>query len=131
MKAMGLCVMIGLLMTMLMSGCGDVPHGVSAPTTTTTTTTTVTTTTTTLPQSGGLDTLSFTGRVLEVDAEAVLMECVGACALGDRAWVQLGRFPDLKPQVGETYKVTYEDMVMLSLPPRVVAVAIEPAVSES
>jgi hypothetical protein len=129
MKAMGICLWMGILMITLMGCGGDLPavSDTSAPVTTTTAATT-----TTLPQTQQPDTLSFTGRVLEVAEEdaAVLMECIGDCALGDRVWVQLGRFPDLKPQVGETYTVTYEDMVMLSLPPRIVAVTIQPAASK-
>lgn len=110
---------IGLLVTLMLlslTACGDVPHDVSAPTTTTTSDSS---TTTTLPQGTSLDTLTFTGRVLEVEDTAALMECIGECTLGDRVWVQLGGVPDVTPQVGQTYTVTYEDMVMLSLPPRV------------
>jgi len=125
-KGMYICLLVVMVLTVLV-GCGDTPPAVSEPSIpSTNTTTTTTTTTTTLPQGARLDTLTFTGRVLEVEADgsAVLMECYGNSPLGDRVWVQLGGIADLTPQVGEEYKVTYEDMVMLSLPPRINAVTM-------
>lgn len=120
----GVCIVLALGCLLSLAACGDVPHDVSAPTTVTDPTTT--TTTTTLPQGQQLDTLTFIGRVLEVQADgtAALMECIGETPLGDRVWVQLGGVPEVSPQVGETYKVAYEDMVMLSLPPRINAVTM-------
>ena len=117
-KGMYICLLAALAL-MMTAACGDVPHEVSAPTT-------ASTTTTTLPQGENLDTLSFTGRVLEVqeDGSAVLMEPQGECPLGNRVWVQLGGVSNVNPQAGELYKVTYEDMVMLSLPPRINAVTM-------
>lgn len=107
------------IMLLTLTACGGTPTGVSAPTAASTTTTTPT-------QEESLNTLTLTGRVLEVVQEdaAVLMECIGDCPLGDRVWVQLGRVADLTPQVGEAYVVTYEDMVMPSLPPRITAVTM-------
>ena len=116
----GLCIcLLAVLALMMTAACGDAPHDVSAPTA-------APTTTTTLPQGEPLDALSFTGRVLEVqeDGSAALMEPQGECPLGNRVWVQLGGVSDVNPQAGELYKVTYEDMVMLSLPPRINAVTM-------
>ena len=116
---MTICLMAPLMLLTL-TACGTNP-AVSDPTPTTTATTT---TTTTVEQEEPLNTLTLTGRVLEVSAEdeAALMECIGDCPLGDRVWVQYGGVSDVTPQVGETYAVTYEDLVMPSLPPRIVAV---------
>ena len=123
-----ICLLGSLLLLASLSACGKSAPAVDTPTTTTTT---ESTTTTTLPQAEDPDALCFTGRVLEVAEQdlAVLMACVGTCPLGDRVWVQLGRYPDLvtQMQVGETYVVTYEDIVMPSLPPRITAVTIMPA----
>ena len=109
----------------VLAGCGDTPPAVGESSTTPSIITT-TTTTTTVPKRESLDTLTFTGRILEVEADgsAALMECYGNSPLGDRVWVQLGGIADLTPQVGEEYKVTYEDMVMLSMPPRINAVTM-------
>ena len=121
---MALCLVVGL------TACGgDTSPADSAPTSdtvATTDTTGDTTATTTLPQSGGLDTLRFVGRIVESDGSAVLMECEDDCTLGDTVWVQLGHLPDFVPQIGQVYTVTYEDMVMLSMPPRVNALAMTP-----
>lgn len=122
----GVCIVMAVCMMMLAVGCSGDPTAVSGPSAATATTAT------TLPQTQRFDTLSFTGRVLEVQADgaAMLVACVGDCALGDRAWVQLGEVPDFTPQVGDTYTITYADTVMLSLPPRVVALTVCPAVTE-
>ena len=122
-----ICLLCSLLLLVSLSACGEDAPTAADPPTTTTATTTESTTTTTLPQGAQLHTLRFTGRVLEI-AEgdlAVLMECIGTTPFGDRVWVQLGRCPDVKVQVGATYIVTYEDMVMPSLPPRITAVTIQ------
>ena len=123
MKTMGICLLMAILMTMLM-GCGGNPTASSNGSATITTTTTATTTTTT--QSESVNALTLIGRVTEVVEadQAVLMECIGDCPLGDRVWVQYGRITNLNPQIGETYTVTYEDMVMPSLPPRITAVTM-------
>ena len=116
-KGVSLLLAMGLMLSLC--ACGGAPADVSAPTTAPTTTTT-----TAVQQEEPLNTLTLTGRVLEVSAEdaAALMECIGDCPLGDRVWVQYGGVSDVTPQVGETYAVTYEDLVMPSLPPRIVAV---------
>lgn len=63
-------------------------------------------------------TLSFTGRVLEVEGDSALMKCLDTDRF-DTVWVHL---PDgVTPQVGEQYTVYHEDLVMPSLPPRVAA----------
>lgn len=122
-----ICLLCAVLLLASLTACGEDAPAVTDPTTATTT---ESTTTTTLPQGENGDALCFTGRVLEIAEQdmAVLMACVGTCPLGDRVWVQLGRYPDLvtKMQVGATYVVTYEDMVMPSLPPRITAVTVTP-----
>lgn len=128
-----ICLLCSLLLLVSLSACGEDAPTAADPTTTTTTTTTESTATTTLPQGAQLHTLRFTGRVLEI-AEgdpAVLMECIGITPFGDRVWVQLGRCPDADLQVGATYIVTYEDMVMPSLPPRITAVTVTPTEDSS
>lgn len=128
-----ICIVGAVCLLLSLTACGDTPPAVSDPavtttattTTTTATTASATTATTTLPQRETLDTLRFTGRVLEVSGSAALMESPDDFVWGDTVWVQFGGVPDVTPQVGDTYTVTYEDMVMLSLPPRVVAVAME------
>ncbi len=123
-------ILIALCLAMSLTACGgDTPPTVSDPISDPVTTTTMDTTgdATTLPQNGGLDTLRFVGRIVELVDSAVLMECVGDCVLGDTVWVQLGNLPDFVPQIGQVYTVTYEDMVMLSMPPRVNAWAMTPA----
>lgn len=123
----GVSVLLAMSLALSLCACGGTSTGVSAPTASSTTTTATTATaTTTLPQGEQLDTLVFKGRVLELtaDGSAVLMESVGDSPLGDRVWVQLGRITDVTPQVGEAYTVTYEDMVMLSMPPRINAVTM-------
>ena len=114
-----ICLLCALLLLASLTACGEDAPAATDPTTTTTTT---------LPQGENGDALCFTGRVLEIAEQdmAVLMACVGTCPLGDRVWVQLGRYPDLvtQMQVGQTYVVTYEDIVMPSLPPRITAVTI-------
>lgn len=123
----GFCILIAVCLLLFFTACGEDAPAATNPTTTTTT---ESTTTTTLPQEENGDALCFTGRVLEIAEQdmAVLMACVGTCPLGDRVWVQLGRYPDLvtQMQVGATYVVTYEDMVMPSLPPRITAVTVTP-----
>ncbi len=68
------------------------------------------------------NTLSFTGKVLELDGDSVLMDCYDKNRF-DTVWVHLPA--DVTPQVGEEYTVTYEDLVMPSLPPRITAVKME------
>lgn len=68
-------------------------------------------------------TLSFTGEVKQVEGRAVLMECTDVPQFSNGVWVELGD-AELDPMVGETYTVTYEDLMMPSLPPRITAVTI-------
>ena len=67
-------------------------------------------------------TLSFTGKVLELDGDSALMQCLDSDRF-DTVWVHLPA--DVTPQVGEEYVVYHEDMVMPSLPPRITAVTME------
>ena len=67
--------------------------------------------------------LSFTGTVTQVEGNAMLMSCDGVEQFSNGVWVELGQ-AELDPMVGETYTVTYEDLVMPSLPPRITAVTI-------
>lgn len=68
-------------------------------------------------------TLSFTGTVTQVEGRAMLMETDDVEQFHSGVWVELGE-AELDPMVGETYTVTYEDVVMPSLPPRITAVTI-------
>lgn len=74
----------------------------------------------TTPTDGAL---SFTGTVKQVDGHAMLMETDDVAQFNSGVWVELGDI-ELDPMVGETYTVTYEDIVMPSLPPRITAVTI-------
>ena len=67
--------------------------------------------------------LSFTGKVKQVEGTAVLMECTDVPQFSNGVWVELTSGA-IVPEVGETYVVTYEDIVMPSLPPRITAVTI-------
>lgn len=67
--------------------------------------------------------LSFIGTVKQIEGTAVLMECTDVPQFSSGVWVELGN-TELIPMVGETYVVTYEDLVMPSLPPRITAVTI-------
>ena len=69
--------------------------------------------------------LSFTGTVTQVDGHAMLMETDEVEQFGAGVWVELGD-AELDPMVGETYTVTYEDIVMPSLPPRITAISLTP-----
>lgn len=66
--------------------------------------------------------LTLTGKVKEVDGAAMLLECEGNTQFST-VWVELGNV-EVHPMVGETYIVTYEDIVMPSLPPRITAVTV-------
>lgn len=68
-------------------------------------------------------TLSFVGKVLEVEGDSVLMDCYLKTRF-DTVWVSVPA--DVTPQVGEEYTVYHEDLVMPSLPPRVAAIRMEP-----
>lgn len=103
--------------------------------TTPTTTTPTTTTTTTAPVEDVVisDHLSFTGKVLELDGDSVLMECYDKDKF-DTVWVNISQ-TGVAPKEGEEYTVIYEDMVMPSLPPRITAVRMvtkpaQPPISE-
>ena len=67
--------------------------------------------------------LSFTGVVKEIKGNAVLMETTDVEQFKSGVWVELTSGA-VAPEVGETYVVTYEDIVMPSLPPRITAVTI-------
>ena len=67
--------------------------------------------------------LSFTGEVLEIDGESVLIKCIDSDRF-DTVWANVSGL-DITPQVGEEYVVYHEDMVMPSLPPRITAVKME------
>lgn len=67
--------------------------------------------------------LSFTGTVKKVEGHAVLMDTDDVPQFSSGVWVELGE-AELDPKVGETYTVTYEDLVMPSMPPRIFAVTI-------
>ena len=77
-------------------------------------------------ESSASTALSFTGKVKQVEGRAVLMECADVPQFSNGVWVELGD-AELDPVVGETYTVTYEDIVMPSLPPRITAVTITKA----
>lgn len=66
--------------------------------------------------------LSFTGKVIELDGDSVLMECYDKDKF-DTVWVYVAHQGG-EYKVGEEYTVTYEDMVMPSLPPRITAVEL-------
>lgn len=68
-------------------------------------------------------TLSFTGKVLELDGDSVLMKCLDSDRF-DTVWANASGL-DITPQVGEEYVVYHEDLVMPSLPPRITAVKME------
>ena len=70
--------------------------------------------------------LSFTGKVEQVEGNAMLMDCYDVDQFVQGVWVNLGDI-DLNPKVGEEYVVTYEDMMMPSLPPRVTAITVTKA----
>ena len=72
--------------------------------------------------TGSVSDFTLTGTVKEVDDRAMLLECEGNSQFST-VWVELGQ-AELDPMVGETYTVTYEDLVMPSLPPRITAVTI-------
>lgn len=69
------------------------------------------------------NTLSFTGKVLELDGDSALMDCYDKNRF-DTVWVNISGL-DVTPQVGEEYVVYHEDLVMPSLPPRITAVKME------
>ncbi len=69
--------------------------------------------------------LTLTGTVKAVDGRAMLLECEGNSQF-TTVWVELGN-AELDPMVGETYVVTYEDIVMPSLPPRITAITVTKA----
>ena len=69
------------------------------------------------------NTLSFTGKVLELDGDSVLMKCLDSDRF-DTVWANISGL-DVTPQVGEEYVVYHEDLVMPSLPPRITAVKME------
>lgn len=97
--------------------------GGDADSSTKTTTTTTTTTTALAEEAVTPDHLSFTGKVLEVDGDSVLMECHDKDKF-DTVWVYFAQ-TEATPQIGQEYTIVYEDMVMPSLPPRITAVEMK------
>lgn len=67
--------------------------------------------------------LSFTGKVKQVEGRSMLMQCYDVGKFFQDVWVELGDI-ELDPMVGEEYVVTYEDIMMPSLPPRITAITI-------
>lgn len=93
----------------------------STPLTTTTQRKTVVSTTTSA--SAGSSYRSFTGRVLEVEKERVLMKCYDEDAPAERVWVHIAHL-NVSPKVGQEYIVEHEDLVMTTLPPQLTAVSM-------
>lgn len=69
------------------------------------------------------NTLSFTGKVLELDGDSVLMKCLDSDRF-DTVWVNVSA-TGITLQVGEEYVVYHEDLVMPSLPPRITAIKLK------
>ncbi len=91
----------------------------------TTTSTTASTTIATEPSDPVIPgTLSFTGKVLEINDGMALMECYDKDKF-DTVLVNYSNTPSVTPQVGEEYFVEYEDFMMPSLPPRIFSVRME------
>ncbi len=67
--------------------------------------------------------LSFTGKVKQVEGRSMLMQCYDVGKFFQDVWVELGDI-ELDPMVGEEYVVTYEDVMMPSLPPRITAITV-------
>lgn len=79
--------------------------------------------TTTTTELTDANTLSFTGMVLKVDGDSVLMECYDKDKF-DRVWVYMGEYIEQSNWLGREYTIDYEDMVMPSLPPRITMVGL-------
>ena len=75
-------------------------------------------------KSASPDALSFTGRVAQVEGNSVLLENTNVSQFSSGVWVELGE-AELDPKVGEFYAVTYDGIVMTSLPPRIIATSIQ------
>lgn len=69
--------------------------------------------------------LSFVGKVTQIEGTALLMECADTPQFNSGVWVEVGALT-FTPEIGAEYVVTYEDLVMPSLPPRITAVSIKP-----
>ncbi len=67
-----------------------------------------------------LDEHTFVGKVTQVWDSGVLMECYETEKF-DTVWVGLSNYPDLQPQVGEEYVITYNGEVQETYPPEVTA----------
>ena len=79
----------------------------------------------TIAESNGADgALSFTGKVKQVEGHAVLLEDTNVSQFSNGVWVELGEI-ELDPKVGEFYAVTYDGIVMPSMPPRIIATTIQ------
>ena len=112
-------ILILAVMALLLSACTP-SQPAQAPETTTTTTTTTTAVTTAPTEEGEINTLRFSGKVLEVNDGMALMECYDKTKF-DTVLVNYSNTPSVTPQVGEQYIVVYEDFMMPSLPPRIFA----------
>lgn len=110
-------MMITMAAAVAVTGCfaGDSGNGNNPVSTTTTTSATTAAT--------AVNGLSFTGKVLEIDGDNVLMNCYDKTKF-DTVWVNVSA-ASVTPAVGEEYTVFYEDFMMPSLPPRITAVAVE------
>jgi len=71
---------------------------------------------------------TFTGRVTQVTAKAMLMECYDKDKF-TAVWVSLQNIPTANPKVGEEYVVTHDQWVMETYPPQVTALRIIPVSS--
>lgn len=67
---------------------------------------------------------SFTGVVKQVEGRSVLLEDTNVSQFSSGVWVELGEI-ELDPKVGEFYAVTYDGIVMPSMPPRIIATTIQ------
>lgn len=124
--AVAALVILILRMTAFLPETDPAQEDKSSTTTTASTPTTAPTTTTTAPGEDVITPghLTFTGKVLEVDSGMALMDCYDKDKF-DTVLVNYSNTPSVTPQVGEEYTVTYEDMMMPSLPPRIFAVEME------
>ena len=71
---------------------------------------------------------TFTGRVTQVTAKAMLMECYDKDKF-TAVWVSLQNIPTANPKVGEEYVVTHTGLVEETYPPQVTALRIIPVSS--
>ena len=68
----------------------------------------------------------FTGKVLQVAGEKMLMQCYDKDKF-DQVWVYFAYYyPELNPRVGDEYRIMHSDLVANSNPPQVTAENITP-----